>query len=266
MSGLFHARWRRRVSLLALDALTGHEHEQTLRHLEGCASCRAELRAARDVLELLPADGIRSAEPPLPASVVAARVLDRLDAPRPSPRPAHGWRFAALPAAAAALLAAAVVVPSLVRELRTPAQPSPSAPETASAGLAGASLDAESLRRLERVLAREQAARYLGDAQALLVTVAATPPRCNREDRTLDVSEEARRSRELLQRRALLVDIEGDDVAAARPVLEDVDELLRELAGLQACSRPAEVLALQQRVGRGRLLMKMDLVAKELLG
>ncbi|MGE0452702.1 MAG: hypothetical protein AB7O37_04100 [Vicinamibacteria bacterium] len=266
MSGLFHGRWRRRVSLLALDALSGAEHADALRHLDGCAECRAELQAARAVLELLPAAEFRSAEPPLSASVVAARVLDRLAAPRRSPRPSRGWRLAALPAAAAALLAVAVVVPSVVRELRAPAQPPPAGPEAAANGVGGASLDAASLRRLERTLVREQAARYLSDAQALLVTVAATPPRCDREGRKLDVSEEASRSRELLQRRALLLDIEGDDVAAARPVLEDVDELLRAVAELQACARPGDVLAIQQRVGRGRLLMKMDLVARELMG
>jgi hypothetical protein len=264
MSGLFHGRWRRRVSLLALDALTGAEHEDTLRHLDGCAACRAELQAARAVLELLPAEEFRSAEPPLPASVVAARALDRLDAQRRSPRPSPGWRFAALPAAAAALLAVAVVVPSLVRELSTP-RPSPAGPEAASS-VAGASLDAASLRRLERTLVREQAARYLNDAQAVLVNVAATPQRCVRRGQSVDLEEETRRSRDLLARRALLVDAEAPEVASARQVLDDVERTLRDVASLDPCAEPGALAALRAEMEERRLLLKIDIVSRELLG
>jgi hypothetical protein len=122
------------------------------------------------------------------------------------------------------------------------------------------------LRRLERALARQQAARYLTDAQAVLVTMAANAERCDREERAVDVTLEAERSRELLRRRALVVDIESDEVAAARPVLEDVDATLREVAALEACARWRDVDAIHERLERRRLLMKMDLLAKELLG
>ena len=80
------------------------------------------------------------------------------------------------------------------------------------------------LRRLERQLAREHAARYLSEAQDVLVTVAAAPLAATAKRARVDIEDEARRSRELLARRALLVETGREEVASARPVLDDVEE------------------------------------------
>jgi hypothetical protein len=119
--------------------------------------------------------------------------------------------------------------------------------------------------RLERNLARQHAARYLSEAQAVLVNVS-SPPHCDREDERVDVEDESRRSRELLSRRALLVDLDGEPVMSARPVLEDVDTMLREVAALPACARPRDLAAIHRELERRRLLMKIDLMTQELLG
>jgi hypothetical protein len=55
-------------------------------------------------------------------------------------------------------------------------------------------------------------------------------------------------------------------VASARPVLEDVELMLREVASLEACARRGELEAIGRELGRRRLLMKMDLMARELQG
>ncbi len=111
----------------------------------------------------------------------------------------------------------------------------------------------------------QQTARYLDDAQDLLLTVAAPHP-CPREAKRVDVEQEAQRSRDLLARRALLVGTNGEDVASVRPVLRDVEYVLREVASLPSCARERDLQAIQREVSRRNLLMKIDLMTRELKG
>jgi hypothetical protein len=257
---LFHGRWARRVSLLAAGALEGSQRAATLAHVDGCAACRADLTAVRDVVGLLERDPARGEEPPLPLGLLLARVQARLAEGDAAGRPrAARWTKALVPLGAAA--AAAVVALATLRSsaTRTPVPETPAPPPQAAVA-------EEALRRLEASVARENAVRYLSDAQDVLVTVAATPLACERKRRHVDVGEEARRSRELLARRALLVETDRAEMAGARPVLEDVSDMLREVAALEACSRPEALLAIQRQMSRQRLLMKIDLMTRELQG
>jgi hypothetical protein len=255
---LLHARWRRRVSLLALDALEAVERESTLAHLRGCARCAGELAGLQAALELVGQDPLRHAEPPLSAAVLAGRVLATADA-RARRGPATPWRDWGSPRLAAAT---ALIVGLAVVTLR----PRPPVPAPLPDGGQQVEVSAEGVERMERELAREQAVRYLADAQDVLLTVTASPADCEREDQRLDVEAEARRSRELLARRALVVDIEGEAVASARPVLEDVEHLLREVAALPSCVRAGRVDAIHREMARRHLLMKIDLMTRELQG
>jgi hypothetical protein len=187
-------------------------------------------------------------------SRVQARIREREEDRLATPR--LGWPKAVLPLSVAAALVAIVVA------VRFPATrhvtPSP-APRQAT-------VSEEALRRLESSMARENAIRYLNEAQDVLVTVAAAPTACDRKRARVDVAEEAQRSRELLSRRALLVETDRAEMAGARPVLEDVSNMLREVAGLDPCSRPEDLLAIQRLMSRQRLLMKIDLMTRELQG
>jgi hypothetical protein len=122
------------------------------------------------------------------------------------------------------------------------------------------------MARMERRLARDSAARYLDDAQDLLVTVAAHPADCEDERGRVDVGEEARRSRELLERRVLMVEVGADEVASAQPLLDDVEGLLREVAALPACVRADSLEAIHKQMERRNVLMKIDLMTRELRG
>jgi hypothetical protein len=124
----------------------------------------------------------------------------------------------------------------------------------------------EVMARMERRLARDSAARYLDEAQDLLVTVSAHPADCEKEHGRIDVGEEARRSRELLEKRALLVGLGGEEVASAQPLLDDVEGLLREVAALPACVRADSLEAIHRQMERRNVLMKIDLVTQELRG
>jgi hypothetical protein len=251
---LLHGRWQRRASLLAAGALEAAEREATLRHLEGCGRCRTEAAEVRALLDAVPTDAVRGAEIGVPLEFLVARVKTRLDAP-PAARGALRWAWAGM-ATLAAVAALVVILPRLGPRSSAP---SLRAPQTAT-------MDPETLRRLERNVTREQAVRFLNDAQAVLVTVAAAPQDCDHEKEGVDVADEARRSRELLARRPLLVQMDDEDVASARPVLEDVEHVLRQVASLQSCARAGEVERVRRDVERRRLLMKVRLMSRELQG
>jgi hypothetical protein len=213
-------------------------------------------------MDLLARDPARDAEPPLALSALRARVLARIEEASGErrarwPRRALGL---SLGAAAAALLAVALWWP------RAPLAP-PSDVAASPAATAGRdeAADEEFVRHLERVVAREQAARYLGEAGDVLVTVAAHPRRCRKGHDHVDVGAEAERSRELLARRSLL-DVDEAAVASARPVLDDVEQVLREVASLESCARRHDLQAINRQVERSRLLLKIDLMTRELQG
>jgi hypothetical protein len=58
----------------------------------------------------------------------------------------------------------------------------------------------------------------------------------------------------------------GEDVDSVRPVLRDVEYVLREVASLPSCAREKDLLAIQREVSRRNLLMKIDLMTRELKG
>jgi hypothetical protein len=254
---LLHERWSRRVSLMAAGVLDEGDQAATVAHLEACAPCRAELAAARELIGMAERDPVRAAVPKVPLGALVARVQARVrEADRAgSPR---SWAKAVLPLSALATLVAVAVA------VRLPTSAPHATP--APAARPQATVSEDSLRRLETSVARENAVRYLSDAQDVLVTVAATPLRCERKRAHVDMGEEARRSRELLARRALLVETDREEMAGARPVLEDVANVLREVAALRPCTRPQDLEAIQERMSRGRLLMKIDLMTRELQG
>jgi len=115
-------------------------------------------------------------------------------------------------------------------------------------------------------MAREHAARYLSEAQDVLLAVEATEEDCDRADGRVDVGEAPGRSRDLLARRALLVEGRPEAVASARAVLDDVELALREVADLPSCVRRRDVQRLRQDLERRQLHMRIRLMTRELEG
>ncbi|HSD28763.1 MAG TPA: zf-HC2 domain-containing protein [Vicinamibacteria bacterium] len=258
---LAHLRRRRLVGLLAAGVLEGRERDEARAHLAECPRCREEHDALRAVVAAMEADPLRDVEPGVPLSFLVARVereVERALVPRTSPR---RW-LVALPATAA-VLAAAVLVPAIVARLRP-------APEAARAEIPPAEasplLTEEALARIERNLAREHAVRYLSEAGEVLVAVAATGVDCDRADERLDVGRAPARSRELLERRAMVVRGGGEAVSSARGVLDDVELALREVAELPSCVRRRDVERLRREVEERQLLMRIRLMTRELEG
>jgi hypothetical protein len=257
-----HLRFRRRVALLALGVLEDLEAEGVSAHADGCSRCRRELDGVRALLDGMAGDPVARAEPALSCEALAARVQARLEEEL-APRVATRWRLVAVPLAAAALIATVLLLPRLRTGL-----PSTSPPTVASGAPQSVSVPEELVARMERRLAREQTARYLNEAQDVLMTVATLHRHCLNEDenRAVDVQDDVQRSRDLLLRRVLLVDAAGREVAMAEPLLADVEELLRQVADLPSCARSQDLRAINRRMTEGRLLMKIDLMARELQG
>src|SRR5260221_3371850 len=250
-----HERQRERVSLLAAGALAGRERRKALAHVESCADCRLEMDRLREALDLLATDPVREADPPVPFGALVARVDARLaeEAQRSGRWTISPARWALLPLGAAAVLAFAGL----------PLPPPPvSAPGPASAIV----VSDEALDRLERNVSREQTARYLNDAGDVLRSVSAAPLDCDRRKERVDVGQASARSRELLARRALLLESGAEAVASVRPVLDDVEQALREVASLESCVRRGDVERVRDDVVRNRLLMRIRLMTRELEG
>lgn len=256
---LFHGRWRERVSLLGAGALAPGDEPAVRAHLGGCADCRADLARTTALFADLARDPVRTADVPVPVEHLLRRVNARLDAPPPA-RSALRWPLAATASAAIAAAVLVVAVPRLVPRV------APSAPPETEHAAVGDGAPDDVVARMERRLSRDQAARYLDEAQDVLVTVAGHPADCERDRGRIDVGEEARRSRELLERRALMVELGGDEVASARPLLDDVEGLLREVAALPACARADSLDAIHRQMQRRNVLMKIDLLTSELRG
>ena len=243
--GGWHRHWSRALIDQAVGLLPSNRQAALRRHVGRCAACRDE--QARLGRSLRAADaGPGGPEPPVPLSTLVSRV--RLEIDRREKREPRRPVFLIPALLAAAALAIAAVLP-----LRPAA-----APEVKVA--------ADALDRMERTVGREQTARYLHEAQGVLLSVTTTLPRCDRATGRRTVAAEAEKSRELLVRRRLLFDTEAEHLAAARPVLEDVARALGEVASLDACAGPAELQSLARRIAQQRLLMKMDLMARELQG
>jgi hypothetical protein len=249
---MFHRRWRRQAALFAVNALQGEERAAAQAHVRACGRCAARVAELSQVGAVLAEDPLATAALPVSFAALEARVRGRL------PR---------LLVPVAACAAGAALAGALLHG-RAPA-PSPTplpAPLAAAAASAIGPAGEELLRRMERSLAREQAARYLTEAQDVLVTVAAGPPPCPRTSQTIQVEDEAQRSRDLLARRALLVELGRDEVASAQPVLAEVEQMLREVAALPSCVRRGRLQELGREMERRRLLMKIDLMTRELAG
>ena len=258
MSPLFHHRWRQRTSLLALGALAGDEAAAAQAHAEGCPACAEDLARLRRTLELAALDPLRRAEPPLGMPALLARVNACLDAAAET-KAGQAWRTGWLVPAGA--LAAGLTAFFMFRPASTPRAPA----TPVIVAERPVAVPEEMLGRMERSVTREQTARYLDEAQDLLLTVTAPRP-CARQTRRVDVGQEAERSRDLLARRAMLVGTGGEDVASVRPVLRDVEYVLREVASLPSCARERDLQAIQREVSRRNLLMKIDLMTRELKG
>ena len=265
---LEHFRVRDRLGLLAASALSEAEAEGARRHIASCAACREEFEALTGVAEALAADARALAPLPIDSGALRARVFARIREEE-SRKTRASWSW--MPAMGALSLVLAGTLAGLLL-LRLQTRSAPGGPEVASltpppfeATAESAPNDALFYEKLEKTHVRASAARYLAEAQDVLVQVTAAADCPDSPKDSVDVTREATTSRRLLSKRATLVADSGDALLAARGVIEEVEGVLQEVAELPQCTRRSQVNAIARRVDTRRLLMKIDLVSQELV-
>ncbi|MBX7186638.1 MAG: hypothetical protein K1Y01_15970 [Vicinamibacteria bacterium] len=259
---LFHFRYRRRLGLLASSALDLRETEAMSRHVAECASCRTELARLSRVVEAFRADAALDRPLPISSEALRTRVLARIRASSPEPAAPRTWSLA--PAMAALGVAGAFVLAGVLAT-RAPAPAPGPGPGPLLASADTALNDAAFYERLEKTHTRANAARYLAEAQDVLIQVRAAADCPDSPRDSVDVTVEAQTSRSLLKRRAALVSGSRGTLVAAQGVMEEVEGVLQQVAELPKCTRRQDVDAIARTVERRNLLMKIDLVAQELV-
>jgi hypothetical protein len=259
----FHFRYRNRLGLLASSSLEAQEALALRKHVDTCPSCRAELSGLTALSSELAADAARNLRLPISSEALRTRVLARIRETEAAPMPAAPFRLS--PAyLALGLAGVALVAGVLVTRTSAPLGGPAVTPLVASAETAFN--DAAFYERLEKTQTRANAARYLAEAQDILIQVSAAADCPDSPKDSVDVEKEAQTSRTLLKRRAALVSGSRGTLVAAQGVMEEVEGVLQQVAELPKCTRRKDVDAIARAVDRRILLMKIDLVAQELAG
>jgi hypothetical protein len=231
-------------------------------HLDACLACAATWRDLRALLDRVRAGDAfpREAEVDWPRftreTVARARAADASPAVATGAggRAARAWfRVAATGFAAAA----AVLV---FFALRAPS-PAPVPSARVDADTPGAT------SALRRNVARQAAARSLRDGRALLVELMQAPVRCRRQDGTVDIALEKERSRDLLRRLAMHQgSLTGTEDRRIVDLLAQMEGLLLQVSTLEDCAGSGAIEDLREAIGARQLLLRIDLVTREMEG
>lgn len=258
---LLHFRYRDRLGLLASSLLPPSEAEWVLKHASSCDSCRMELDDLRRTVASLARDGALDRPLPISSEALRTRVLARIRAEAPR-KAAPSWSPAAI--TGFGLIGVGILVGALAARVSMPkSEPTADFPRF-EASADSAINEAAFYERLEKSHLRANAARYLADAQDVLIQVTAAADCPDSPKDSVDVTREAQTSRTLLKRRAALVSGSQGTLLAAQGVMEEVEGFLQQVADLPKCTRRTDVDAIARSVDRRNLLMKIDMVSQEL--
>lgn len=261
---LFHFRYRQRLGLLASSSLDADEAAGLRKHVAECASCQAELADLARLATALREDAAQGPALPISSEALRTRVLARIRAGSPAPARRNAWSLAPATAALGLVGIGLLLVVVVTRFSAPKGEPARvQAPLQASAETA--LNDAAFYERLEKTHTRANAARYLAEAQDILIQVRAAADCPDSPKDSVDVAAEAQTSRTLLRRRAALVSGSQGTLLAAQGVMEEVEGVLQRVAELPKCTRRKDVDAIARTVDQKNLLMKIDLVAQELV-
>lgn len=261
---LFHFRYRQRLGLLASSSLDPGEAEGISKHVAECPSCRAELAELSRLHAALQADAALERPLPISSEALRTRVFARLRTPQPQSSGLQAWGLA--PALSAlGLVGIGLAAGLLATRLSGPTYEPLQAPVRLQATADTAANDAAFYERLEKTQTRANAARYLAEAQDILIQVRAAADCPDSPKDSVDVTTEAQTSRTLLKRRAALVAGSEGTLLAAQGIMEEVEGVLLRVAELPKCTRRKDVDAIARTVDQRNLLMKIDLVAQELV-
>lgn len=157
----------------------------------------------------------------------------------------------ALPLAAALLLAAGLLW--MPRRASAPA---------VTAGLPAPGNDAF-LGRIQSAVTVDATAQYLAQCQDLLVNMLKSDQRCTGD--RYDLSFEVARARELLLRKRILdLELNAPEVARAKDLCDDLENVLMDLSLSQSCETRDRLRSMENMIEREQLLLRIQLVESEI--
>jgi len=244
---------RESLVLYAEGELSAEQNRSIQEHLARCVSCRHEDAGIGQVRSwLLDPDLFLPQEHPwesLPSSL-AARAKGRRVRWIPSNFGSLAWA-----ASLAACLLLGLMLLQIVQDrssLRGPSTPPPSTADIQSL-----------LRRIQSVHARDATARYLNECQDLLLNLVRAEKNC--EGDRHDLSLEVERARELLRRKQMLdTELRTPEVARARELCDELENLLVGLSTAQKCESSGELRLMERSIEKQRILLRINLLRAEL--
>ncbi len=240
---------RESLVLYAEGELSAEQNRSIQEHLARCVSCRQEDAGIRQVRSwLLDPDLFLPQEYPwesLPSSL-AARVKGRR-------RRWENFGSLAWVAGVAACLLLGLILLQTVQDRSSLRRPSTTSLSP---------VDIQSLvRRIQSAHAREATARYLNECQDLLLNLVRAEKNC--EGDRHDLSLEVERARELLRHKRMLdVELRAPEVARARELCDELENLLVGLSTAQKSS--GELRLMERSIEKQRILLRISLLRAEL--
>jgi hypothetical protein len=119
------------------------------------------------------------------------------------------------------------------------------------------------LEKMNRQLATSATARYLSECQDLLVELLKADQTCR--GKGYDMSREVTRARELLQtRRILESELSAPEVAPAKDLCDDLENLLVSVSLSRDCESPDKFRWMEGMIEKERLLLRIRLMQSEI--
>jgi len=119
------------------------------------------------------------------------------------------------------------------------------------------------LGRIDTAVTMKATTQYLAQCQDLLVDMLNVGRTC--AGKRYDVSFEVKRARDLLRRKQILdTELSAPEVAPARDLCDDLENLLVDLSLSQSCETPDKFRSIEKVIESERLLLRIKLVQSEI--
>jgi len=240
------------------------KNERMASHLEGCPACREEVEAMKRVIGAasLVKNEMERAMASVDWEALPAQITDRVLAAEPRPRRARGIAGLFFPSgrpglrpafagAALGLVAGALVMFFVMR------RPAPRA-EARSGFFASP----EFIERAEYEMARRETLDYLRNSQYLIMDFVQSTP--GEAGSRMDPAASGRARDLLAKKKYLNTQLDGSRMGQAKAICDQIEFLFLELSRLGEGLPEAEIRRIQSLIEDSRLLLKINLVEKEL--